>query len=156
MAEVSGLLQSGSKYARVIKLFENWSTNASRVRDTRGSSPEGFEEGEIEFVESIGDGWKAELSYLERKLIIAEEELQGLGEPADQGTSIQRVVALLKRSVGQVLEELGVMRDVEGKLVEAEREWIEREVKRLVKDDGLGDRMNGEKGIWHDTEWGGG
>jgi len=142
------LLEGGSKYERVIGIFEDWFASAQRTRSSRC----GPGDVELEFMESIGDGWKAEVAYWERKLMASARELQQLGEPRE-GSSIARVVALLRGAVDRMVEELAVVKALERDVVRAEARWVNEEVAKMawdVGDDAAALDSLTRHGIWHE------
>jgi len=151
LQEISSLLEGGSKYERVIGVFEAWFACAQRTRSSRcGPGREG--EAELEFVEDIGDGWKAHVAYWERKLMASARELQQLGE-AREGSRIARVVALLRGTVDGMVEELAAVKAIERDVVMAEARWVEEEVAKMawdVGDDAAALDLLTRHGIWHE------
>ncbi|KAL8823357.1 MAG: hypothetical protein Q9191_005929 [Dirinaria sp. TL-2023a] len=144
------LLNSGGKYHRVVDVFESWFAAASNIRHTRGYS---IEEAKTEyaFLEDLGDGWKAEVASLERKLTTASRELQGLGNPTE-GSSIAIIMSMLRSVTGSMLEELDSMRGVERDLMMLENSWIEQEVAKITKDfesELKTPEPSTRSGIWH-------
>lgn len=140
------MLEEGSKYERVISSFETWFTDAQRTRSSRCAG-----KAELEFVEGMGDGWKADVAHWERKLRASARELQSLGEPR-QGNRVARVVALLRGAVEGMVEELGVVKAVERDVVVAEARWVEGEVAKIAwggGDDAAVDSVI-SRGIWHE------
>lgn len=155
LQEISGLLEGGSKYERVIGVFEAWFAGAQRVRNSR-CGPSREEEAEMEFVEDIGEGWKADVAYWERKLMASARELQQLGE-AREGSSIARVVALLRGTVDGMVEELAAVKAIERDVVVAEARWVEEEVAKIawdVGDDAAALDSLTRHGIWHEKGMG--
>jgi len=152
LQEISSLLEGGSKYERVIGIFEDWFASAQRTRSSRC----GPGDVELEFMESIGDGWKAEVAYWERKLMASARELQQLGEPRE-GSSIARVVALLRGAVDRMVEELAVVKALERDVVRAEARWVNEEVAKMawdVGDDAAALDSLTRHGIWHEKDLG--
>ena len=136
--EICSVLDAGGKYERVIGVFEVWVTCASRIRSSR-RNPTQDNKADLEFVEDIGDGWKAEVAYLERKLTISSQELQGLGKPRE-GSSIAHVLSLLKGTVASMLEELAAIKAIERDLAILEAKWMESEVAKIAQ--GIGDEAD--------------
>jgi len=152
LQEVSSLLESGSKYERVIGMFEDWFACAQRIRSSRCDADRA-RGAELGFVEDICDGWKADVAYWERKLMASARELQKLGEPRE-GSSIARVVALLRGTVDGMLEELATVKAIERDLVMAEARWVEDEVAKIawdVRDDVTALDSLPRHGIWHEN-----
>lgn len=127
---VRDLLDVESKYQRVIDLFERWFANASRLRGSRITSKHDDEQG-LEFIEDIGDGWRAEVTYLERKLNTSFREIQELGQPKE-ASSVAELVSLLKQAVASMLEELECVQIMERDLVTLEAKWVEEEAMRAA------------------------
>lgn len=149
--EICSLLEGRSKYGRVISMFETWFARAQRTRRARcGHGPEG--EAELEFVESMGDGWRADVAYWERKLMASARELRQLGEPRE-GSRIARVVALLRGTVDGMVEELAAVQGIERDVVVAEARWVAEEVAKIAwdgrNDDAALDSLT-HHGIWHE------
>ena len=136
-------------------VFEAWFAGAQRVRNSR-CGPSREEEAEMEFVEDIGDGWKADVAHWERKLMASARELQPLGE-AREGSRIARVVALLRGTVDGMVEELGAVKAIERDVVVAEARWVEEEVAKIawdVGDDAAALDSLTRHGIWHEKGMG--
>ncbi len=142
------MLERESKYERVISIFEAWFACAQRTRSSRC----GPAEAELEFVESIGDAWKADVAYWERKLMASARELRQLGEPR-QGSRVARVVALLRGAVEGMLEELAAVKGIERDVLLAEARWVEGEVAKIARDgrdDAVALGSLTHCGIWHE------
>lgn len=148
--DIAMLLDVGGKYSHVIAQFESWFASTSRIRNAR-SSGSSVSEVDIDFIEGIGDGWKAEVIALERKLSAAMRDLRKLGQPAE-GSSIAVVISLLRDATVSMLEELTSLRVIEHDLITLEARWIEQEAAKITsgtQDDALVAKLPSLRGIWH-------
>ena len=125
---------AGGKYTQVVTAFERWivlsegvNRLAQRTDTNHGQSSS--------FVEGIEDGWKAEVAALKRRLTSRALDLKRLGQPLEEST-LADIVAICTIMVTQMLEELKVMRDIEGEVMEREAAWVRRTVDHLDEDSG--------------------
>ncbi|MCJ1231144.1 hypothetical protein MMC12_007820 [Toensbergia leucococca] len=147
---IYSLSDPGGKYTRIIDSFESWFVWASRIRCSR-NEPVSTIGNETEFVESIGNGWKAELALLERKLISCLEELKYL----DGGRESSNLACVRMQSrdlTANMLKELECMRNIESEMMLEEESWIKYTIHRLESDviqDHLVSSFPTSTGIWH-------
>lgn len=146
LQEVSSLLEVESRYARVIGSFEKWVTVAQKIRGSRrcAGAKKGKVEAkaELEFIEGLGEGWRSEVAFLERKLMACSREVQKLEAPREREegrtSTIARIVALLKSAVEGMLEELASVRAIERELLFREATWVKERTARIASDIGDG------------------
>ncbi|KAG8526757.1 uncharacterized protein KY384_008186 [Bacidia gigantensis] len=143
VAELEGMIGEEGRFERVRGVWEVWYEGAERVRGGRGMVGEqgiGEDGGraEMDFVEGIGDGWKAEAMVLERELGYVEREMVGF-EEVRKGSGLWRLVGEGRKLVRGLLEELDVMQWIEDAVMREEEAWVDEMVGELGR--GLGDGM---------------
>lgn len=130
--ETSTLLEPGGRFMRVLDSFERWFSRAHRIRKFRKMPPGSVGWG-LEFIESIGDDWKLEVATLEMKLASYSRELRNVVmPPAD--SNLACFLLLFQNFVGNLLEELDVIRGIERDLMAEETRWIESAILKLPPD----------------------
>ena len=146
LSEISNFLYSDSRYQRVLKTYETWFNHATRILESRKAAVEGS----LEFVEQLGDDWKAEVAKLEKRLASISRELDRLGKPR-AGSTLDRVVGLLGDASRSMLEELETVTAIESALVVSEAEWIHKKVSKVVSE--MNDRKTSSspphEKVWH-------
>lgn len=148
--DISTLLEAGGRFTRVLDGFELWLSRAHRIRNSH-KMPPGSVGRDVEFIESIGDDWKFELASLEVRLTSYSRELGNVVMPqADSNLSC--FLLSFQKLVGNLLEELDVIRSIERDLMAEETTWIEIAIPKLPSDadDGLKPLSSSSyQGIWH-------
>ena len=114
------------KFAKVVGVWEVWFEGVERVRGAR----RGGEEVEMEMIEGIGDGWKAEAMVLERELGYCARELEGFGN-VKEGSGFGRLLGAWRGLVKGLLEELDVLQWIEGEVMTEETRWVEDKIREL-------------------------
>ena len=150
--ETGGMLDSQSRYSRIISLFAAWSDRASQIRVARDHSIHGFSLN-LDFIESIGDSWTTELVTLNKKLSSISRELESLGEVPKE-SSVSRVLVVLKSIVSNLMVELEVIRSIEDEIMTQEISWVQDMIKNLADDvdDDVNAMASSYKGVWRDEE----
>lgn len=144
--DISTLLESGGRFTRVLDSFEPWFSRAHRIRNSRKKSP-GSVECDLAFVESIGDDWKLEVASLEIKLASYSRELRNMVMP-QADSNLACFLLSFQKLVGNLLEELEVVRSIEQDVMAEETTWIESAIPKLSPD--LRPLLSGSyQGIWH-------
>ena len=130
VSDVCNLLDLEGKYTHILEVFESWFTQALRVRNQRDSN--GRENGrDLDFVDGIGDGWKAEAMVLERELTYAARDLDSFGE-ASNTSNLCRILSTYKKLVVGLLEELDLIQWIENEIMSQESAWIESTIHKLA------------------------
>lgn len=130
VSDVCNLLDLEGKYTHILEVFESWFTQALRVRNQRDSV--GRENGrDLDFIDGIGDGWKAEAMVLERELTYAARDLDSFGEISNT-SSLCRILFTYKTLVVGLLEELDLIQWIENKIMSQESAWIESTIHKLA------------------------
>lgn len=130
--ETYNLLEPGGRFMRVLDSFERWFSRAHRIRKSR-KMPSGSVGWGLEFIESIGDDWKLEMATLEMKLTSYSRELRNVVmPPAD--SNLGCFLLLFQSFVGNLLEELDVIRGIERDVMAEETRWIESAILKLPPD----------------------
>ncbi len=152
IVEISSILSFDSKISRIFRLFEAWSTRASWIQEIRRHSTKG--EGQaLEFIEGIGDDWKAEVDILNTKLSYLSRELKSLGEVRER-SSISRVLVMLQSIVSNLTCGHDLIRRIEHEVMAQETVWVQEMVKNLgnnVAND-IDAIATSHKGIWHNED----
>lgn len=121
------MVEEGGKFAKVVGVWDVWLEGVERVRAARGGKGG---EVEVEMIEGIGDGWKAEAMVLERELGYCARELEGFGN-VKEGSGLGRLLAAWRGLVKGLLEELDVLQWIEGEVMVEETGWVERKIREL-------------------------
>ena len=127
LTDLGNLLNSNSRYKRVTTTFEEWFDRASLILQSRKTA----EDGSIDFIEEIGDGWRAEVSSMNKKMTTISRELDRLGKPRADST-LGRIVGLLRGASKRMLEELETIKAIESAMMASEAEWVHKEASRVV------------------------
>ena len=150
--DVQNMTDPGGKYTRIVTVFEQWFAWASRLRQSRGEHLNAAGQ-DMEFVEDIGDGWKAELAVLERKIASVARDFNRLG-PAREGSSLAFVLTSLSKIITGMQDEIESMRIIESEILTQEHAWVAGMIDDLTFDVGRG-MISSEspirKGIWQEA-----
>ena len=133
VSDVCNLLDLEGKYTHILDVFESWFTQALQVRNQRDSNDSyGRENGrDLDFIDGIGDGWKAETMVLERELTYAARDLDSFGEVSNT-SSLCRILSTYKKLVVGLLEELDLIQWIENEIMSQESAWIESTIHKLA------------------------
>lgn len=148
--ETSTLSEPGGRFMRVLDSFERWFSRAHRIRKSRKIPPGSVGCG-LEFIESIGDDWKLEVATLEMKLASYSRELRNVVMPRAD-SNLACFLLLFQNFVGNLLEELDVIRGIERDVMAEETRWIENAILKLPPDahDSLKPLSSSSyQGVWH-------
>lgn len=148
--ETSTLSEPGGRFMRVLDSFERWFSRAHRIRKSRKLPPGSVGCG-LEFIESIGDDWKLEVATLEMKLASYSRELRNVVMPRAD-SNLACFLLLFQNFVGNLLEELDVIRGIERDVMAEETRWIENAILKLPPDalDNLKPLSSSSyQGVWH-------
>lgn len=130
IAEICSLVDYGGKYNRTLDIFESWFGQVLRIRKQRQlGSVNG--DNSMDFVEGIGDGWKAEAMVLERELTYLSRDLGAFGS-VQATSSLGRVQALYSKLVLNLIEELDVIQWIENEITIQETSWVEQAIDGLA------------------------
>ena len=130
IAEICNLLGLEGKYTHILEIFESWFSQALRVRSQR--EPNGRENGrDLDLIDGIGDGWKAEAMVLERELTYSARDLEGFGEVFEK-SSLCRILSMYRKLVMGLLEELDLVQWIENEIMSQETVWIESTIHNLA------------------------
>lgn len=130
ISDVCNLLDTEGKYTRIVEIFESWFAQALRIREQRESKAEKIGRG-LEFIEGLGDGWKAEAMVLERELTYCLRELKGFGS-VQGGSSLGRTVELYSKLITGLIEELDAVQWIENEIMVQETGWVEKAIHGLA------------------------
>lgn len=137
LADIHSFLDLDGKFTRVLEVFNSWFTQTKRVQDSRSSGLAKVVSHHLAFIESIGDGWKAEAMVLERELTYASRELQTLGDTRKE-SSLGRIVSLYKNLVLSLLDELDVIQWIEHEIMNQEAGDVGEMIDKLSSNIGHG------------------
>lgn len=130
VSDICNLLDPEGKYTHILEIFESWFAQALRVRGRRESN--GTKMGrDLDFIEGIGDGWKAEAMVLERELTYSARDLESFGEVRST-SSLCRLLSLYRKLMTGLLEELDLIQWIENKIMTQETSWIESTIHSLA------------------------
>ena len=130
ISEICNRLEIDGKYTHILEVFESWFAQALRVRNQR--EPNGRENGrDLDLIDGIGDGWKAEAMVLERELTYSARDLEGFGE-VFESSGLSRILAMYRKLVMGLLEELDLVQWIENEIMARETVWIESTIHNLA------------------------
>ena len=132
VSDICNILDLEGKYTHILKVFESWFAQALRVRGQRESNGQ-RSVGDLEFIEGIGDGWKAEAMVLERELTYSAHDLESFGEVPNT-SSLCRILSLYRKLMVGLLEELDLIQWIENEITTEETSWIETTIDKLASD----------------------
>lgn len=129
ISDVCNLLVSEGKYTSILEIFESWFGQALRLRGQRESIGRRFGI-DLDLIEGIGDGWKAEAMVLERELTYSARDLESFGEV--QSTSgLGRILLLYRKLMVGLLEELDLIQSIENGIMTQETAGMESTIHNL-------------------------
>ncbi len=119
----------GGKFIRTVTAFEQWlvSTEDRKPKIERDDASAAHD---LHFVESIGDGWKAEVAALERNLTSHSLSLKRVG-PALEGSTLAAVIGCCTAMITQMVDELRVIREIESEMLENAEAWLRAKVDQI-------------------------
>lgn len=147
--DISTLLEPGGRFMCVLDSFERWFSRVRHIRKSRKMSSGSVGWG-LEFIESIEDDWKLEVATLEMKLASYSRELRNVVmPPAD--SNLACFLLSFQKFVGNLLEELDVIRGIERDVMAEEATWIENAILKLPPDadDLKSPSSSSYQGVWH-------
>ena len=124
------LLDSEGKYTHIVEVFESWFAQALRVRVQRGSNGQNLGRN-LDLIEGIGDGWKAEAMVLERELTYSARDLESFGD-VQNPSSLCRLLSICRKLMAGLLEELDLIQWIENEIMTQETSWIESTIHNLA------------------------
>ncbi|SLM39624.1 hypothetical protein LPUS_10209 [Lasallia pustulata] len=150
--DVQSMTDFGGKYTRVVGVFEQWFACSSRLLHSREERKMSPEQG-LEFVEDLGDGWKAELAVSERKLASMAREFSRLG-PAREGSSLAFILKSLGEMISSMQDEVASMRIIETQIITQEQVWVAGLIDKLtsaISSDLISSEASLRKGVWQEV-----
>ncbi|KAF2751923.1 hypothetical protein M011DRAFT_9655 [Sporormia fimetaria CBS 119925] len=138
VSEVPALVEPDGRFARLVAVFERWIDEIQRIWSKRQIGEE--EKGNTTFlpIPTLPKSWNPEAAALMRKLSAFQRDMDLLGVPPEQGSSVEVVLGRCGELVRGMLEELGVMRGLVGEVEKREREWVEEGLRRIASGGGKG------------------
>ncbi|KAI4129685.1 MAG: hypothetical protein LQ347_003674 [Umbilicaria vellea] len=150
--DVQTMTDPGGKFNRVVAVFEKWFEWSSRLLQSREERQMVTSE-ELVFIEDLGDGWKAELAALERKLASTAREFGRLG-PAREGSSLAFVLTSLRKMITAMQDEIASIRIIETQILTQEQAWVTGLLADLTSDincDLISSEASLRKGVWQEV-----
>ena len=130
ISDVCNLLDPDGKYTHILEVFESWFAQALRVREQRESGTQQSGR-KLDFIEGIGDGWKAEAMVLEREMTYSASDLKSFGE-VRSASDLCRVLSMYRKLMTGLLEELDLIQWIENEMMTQESSWIESTIHSLA------------------------
>ena len=130
ISDVCSLLDPDGKYTHILEVFESWFAQALRVREQRESGTQRIGR-KLDFIEGIGDGWKAEAMVLEREMTYSARDLKSFGE-VRRASDLCRVLSMYRKLMIGLLEELDLIQWIENEVMTQESSWIESTIRSLA------------------------
>ena len=130
ISEVCSLVEPGGKYTHILEVFESWFAQALRVREQRESGTQQIGR-KLDFIEGIGDGWKAEAMVLEREMTYSARDLKNFGE-VRSASDLCRVLSMYRKMMTGLLEELDLIQWIENEMMTRESSWIASTIHNLA------------------------
>ena len=131
---VWNLVESGGKYARVVRKFERWLSRCHDILESRNN--EELQGDDIKFLEGLDADWKDDCQNLGRKLETWRDHLKDIGS-LEGGSSLAGTVEGCRMLVRNMLMELSVMGQIERDAMVTESEWIHSMNNDNSEDDGI-------------------
>lgn len=150
--DVQTMTDPGGKFTRVVAVFEKWFEWSSRPLQSR-EERQLVTGQEAEFIQDLGDGWKAELAVLERRLASTAREFGRLG-PAREGSSLALVLTSLRKMITAMQDEIASIRITETQILTQEQAWVTGLLDDLTSDinsDLISSEASLRKGVWQEV-----
>lgn len=132
VSEAWDLTEPHGKYTMAMQAFGHWYDSAEEVQKHR-LDDRGFTGVRVDIMEGLGDGWKAEISALQGRLLQAANSLLTLGEIQGQ-SDLSRCMLVLSEMIENMLEELELVENIEDAMVKQEEFWVRNSINRLDSD----------------------
>ena len=132
VSDICDLLDSEGSYTHTLEIFESWFSQALRIRGQREPNDRRTVR-DLDFIEGIGDGWKAEAMVLEREMNYAARDLDSFGE-VSSNSSLFRILSMYRKLLVGLLEELDLIQWIENEILSQETLWIENTIHDLASD----------------------
>jgi len=126
LQDLSNMDSEGGKFAHVVTTFERWLVMSEDAKELGQRSNSSDTQG-IEFLESLGEGWRADVAALETRVASRTLDLKRLGQPLE-GSSLAYLVEICSTLAAQMSEELRSMREIECEVLAREAAWVRRAV----------------------------
>ena len=130
VSDICNLLDSEGKYTHILGIFESWFAQALQIRGQREFNAQNISK-DLDIIEGIGDGWKAEAMVLERELTYSARDLESFGE-VQSTSSLGRLLSLYRKLAVGLLEELDLIQWIENGIITQESSWIESTIRNLA------------------------
>ena len=131
--EVSILTEEGGRVECVVDQFERWMRWVEGIWTRRDRYEAGAE---ADFIDGLGDAWRAETTALIRRLANLKRLLEVM-PPAKKGSSLAQVVAGLEQLAAGTLDELSLLSKTEAMVVEREQKWVDERIEALAGSIGI-------------------
>jgi hypothetical protein len=133
--EVMVLVEEDGRVHGVLAIFEEWMNYVDSIWSIRQSTSS---QGEIDFIDGLGEKWRAECRALMRRLGALGRVLEGL-ERAEEGSSLFSLMENVAQLRGGVMEELKTVLRIEEDVVMREKIWVDEMIGGLERGfDGIG------------------
>ena len=129
VAEACELTASDGKYTLALQAFEHWyeaAEDTQRRRLDRKNT-------RVDFLEGLGDGWKAEMTGLQARVVQVSNNILSLGDVHEK-SDLSRCVTSLSEMLMNMLEELEMMQFIEEAMVGQEHIWVQTSIDRMASD----------------------
>lgn len=126
LQDLSNMDSEGGKFARVVTTFERWLVMREDAKEVGQPSNSSDTQG-MEFLESLGEGWRADVTALEMRVASRTLDLKRLEQPLE-GSSLAYLVEICSTLAAQMSEELRSMREIECEVLAREAAWVRRAV----------------------------
>lgn len=133
LQDLGNIDSAGGKFAQVVTSFERWLVMSEGAKEL-GKRRNFSDAKGTEFLESLGEGWRADVVALEMRVGSRALDLKRLGQPLE-GSSLAYLVEICTTSVMQMSEELRTMREIEWEVLGREAELIRRAVDCIDPED---------------------
>lgn len=147
--ELHRLLDSGAKYPSILRRFESWLSNACHLRDSRKHAH--ALEQNTEYIESIGDDWRAEIAILEKKLATCSRELACMRKP-QENSALGHAISGFQTMVTNCLDELDTIQIIESDVLAQEMLHVECQIHEIYDTSKLGTGLlapSPDLGLWN-------
>ena len=131
--EVMALLdENGGRVYAALEIFEAWITWVEAIYSNRDNHAHR----NSEFIDGLGESWKAEVASLIRKLQALSRQIDGLGRMnhCGEGSSLVAVIRNMNGLTKGAVEELRLVEGLEAEVVRKEGRWVDEQVGGMMSD----------------------
>lgn len=118
-------------YTRIVRQFKVWFDRARSIQGSRKQPTQSTGQ-DIEFIDSIEDGWALEVEAMEQKFTTSLHELRSIGE-VPENTDFGQLLFSFKKLASNPLEEMGLIRAIYTDIMAYEESWIQTRADDIIQ-----------------------